>query len=168
MLKEGLAAATQAFEVAEERQPVCRVGIGKPGQEGRSEVSEVIGALSRAEGCWTFDARDRMPRQSRATAHHLGENASTVTRTPSRERVRSSTHLRRCRTCQRRSADTRTASARHWTERPSLHYRLWTSMAAEVTCRIGWRAGAPSLLTIFRPIAPPPRAHAIPCPGREL
>src|SRR5215472_9298767 len=58
---------------------------------GRSEVSEVIGALSRAEGCWTFDARDRMPRQSRATAHHLGENAPTATRTPSRERVRSST-----------------------------------------------------------------------------
>src|SRR5215813_2571562 len=39
------------------------------GLTGRSEVSEVIGALSRAEGCWTFDARDRMPRQSRATAH---------------------------------------------------------------------------------------------------
>src|SRR5215468_1778852 len=26
------------------------------GLMGRSEVSEVIGALSRAEGCWTFDA----------------------------------------------------------------------------------------------------------------
>src|SRR5215467_4694042 len=61
------------------------------GLTGRSEVSEVIGALSRAEGCWTFDARDRMPRQSRATAHHLGENAPTATRTPSRERVRSTT-----------------------------------------------------------------------------
>src|SRR5262250_2692289 len=59
------------------------------GLTGRSEVSEVIGALSRAEGCWTFDARDRMPRQSRATAHHLGENAPTATRTPSRKRVRS-------------------------------------------------------------------------------
>src|SRR5215831_14535955 len=63
------------------------------GLTGRSEVSEVIGALSRAEGCWTFDARDRMPRQSRATAHHLGENAPTATRTPSRERVRSSAPL---------------------------------------------------------------------------
>src|ERR1044071_6602929 len=27
------------------------------------------GFLSRAEGCWTFDARDRMPRPSRPTAH---------------------------------------------------------------------------------------------------
>src|SRR5262249_5327568 len=62
------------------------------GLTGRSEVSEVIGALSRAEGCWTFDARDRMPRQPRATAHHLGENAPTATRTPSSERVRSLPH----------------------------------------------------------------------------
>jgi hypothetical protein len=41
---------------------------------GRSEVSEVIGALSRAEGCWTFDPRDRMPLPSRATAHHPRRN----------------------------------------------------------------------------------------------
>src|SRR5262249_18962210 len=54
------------------------------GLTGRSEVSEVIGALSRAEGCWTFDAPDRMPRPSRATAHHLAENAPTATRVPSR------------------------------------------------------------------------------------
>src|SRR5690349_14056155 len=47
----------------------------RSGLTGRSEVSEVIGALSRAEGCWTFDARDRMPRPSRATALHLVENA---------------------------------------------------------------------------------------------
>src|SRR6516225_10626657 len=40
------------------------------GLTGRSGVSEVIGGLSRAEGCWTFDARDQMPRPSRATAHH--------------------------------------------------------------------------------------------------
>src|SRR6516164_6073303 len=62
------------------------------GLMGRSEVSEVIGALSRAEGCWTFNARDRMPRPSRATAHHVVENAPTETRAPlPRERVRSST-----------------------------------------------------------------------------
>src|SRR6201981_2403197 len=42
------------------------------------------GFLSRAEGCWTFDARDRTPRSSRATAHHLVENAPTQTRAPSR------------------------------------------------------------------------------------
>jgi hypothetical protein len=30
------------------------------------------GLLSQAEGCWTFDARDRMPRSSRLTAHHPG------------------------------------------------------------------------------------------------
>src|SRR6516162_5610040 len=40
------------------------------------------GFLSRAEGCWTFDARDRTPRSSRATAHHLVENALTTTRSP--------------------------------------------------------------------------------------
>src|SRR4029077_19092359 len=32
------------------------------------------GFLSRAEGCWTFDARDRMPRSSPATAHHLADS----------------------------------------------------------------------------------------------
>src|SRR6516225_1851589 len=63
------------------------------GLTGRSEVSELIGALSRAEGCWTFDARDRMPPPSRATACHLVENAPTATRAPfPRERVRSTTH----------------------------------------------------------------------------
>jgi hypothetical protein len=41
-------------------------------------------ALSRAEGCWTFDARDQMPRPSRATAHRFVENAPTQTRAPSR------------------------------------------------------------------------------------
>src|SRR6516225_9863433 len=40
----------------------------RSGLMGRGEPSEVMG-LSRAEGCWTFDAWDRMPRQSRATAH---------------------------------------------------------------------------------------------------
>src|SRR6516225_3514855 len=39
------------------------------GLTGRSGVSEVIGGLSRAEGCWTFDARDQMPRPSRLTAY---------------------------------------------------------------------------------------------------
>jgi hypothetical protein len=38
--------------------------------------------LSRAEGCWTFDARDRMPRSSPATALHLEEIAPTATRAP--------------------------------------------------------------------------------------
>src|ERR1700746_639215 len=56
----------------------------RSGLMGRGEVSDVIGALSRAEGCWTFDARDQMPRPSRATAHHLVENAPTATRAPSR------------------------------------------------------------------------------------
>jgi L-lactate dehydrogenase complex protein LldF len=36
---------------------------------GRSGGADA--ALARAEGCWTFDARDRVPRPSRATAHHL-------------------------------------------------------------------------------------------------
>src|SRR5215831_10424558 len=46
----------------------------RSGLMGRGEPSEVMG-LSRAEGCWTFDARGRMPRPSRATAHHLPEIA---------------------------------------------------------------------------------------------
>ena len=59
------------------------------GLMGRSEVSEVIGALSRAEGCWTFNARDRMPLPSRATAHHPDENTLTMNCAPlPRERVR--------------------------------------------------------------------------------
>ena len=40
------------------------------------------GALSRAEGCCTFDARDRMPRPSRANAHHLVETPLTVSYAP--------------------------------------------------------------------------------------
>src|SRR6516225_12488741 len=47
------------------------------------------GFLSRAEGCWTFHARDRMPRPSRSTAHQPHRNAATTTRAPlPRERVR--------------------------------------------------------------------------------
>jgi len=52
------------------------------GLMGRSEVSEVIGALSRTEGCWTFNARDRMPRPSRATSHHPDKSALTAMRAP--------------------------------------------------------------------------------------
>src|ERR1700757_2570472 len=52
------------------------------GLTGLGEVSEVIGALSRAEGCWTFDARDRVPRPSRATAHHPNKNLPTVSCPP--------------------------------------------------------------------------------------
>src|SRR5215470_7178949 len=53
----------------------------RSGLMGRGEPSEVMG-LSRAEGCWTFDARDRMPRPSRAIAHHLSEIAPTATPAP--------------------------------------------------------------------------------------
>src|SRR6516165_10878544 len=38
--------------------------------------------LSRAEGCWTFDARDRTPCSSRLTAHNLANSAQAVTRAP--------------------------------------------------------------------------------------
>src|SRR3954447_21918174 len=52
-------------------------------------------ALSRAEGCWTFDARDRMPRPSRATAHYLVKIVPAPMRAPlPRARVRSSAHSR--------------------------------------------------------------------------
>src|SRR4030081_3899380 len=43
--------------------------------------------LSRAEGCWTFDARDRMPRSSRLPVHAITavpENPPAST-PPSRE-----------------------------------------------------------------------------------
>src|SRR6516162_7475592 len=53
----------------------------RSGLMGRGEPSEVMG-LSQAEGCWTFDARDRMPRPSRATAHYLSEIAPTATPAP--------------------------------------------------------------------------------------
>jgi hypothetical protein len=50
------------------------------------------GLLSRAEGCWTFDARDRMPRSSYLSVQTLivaADNARSR-RLPPRERVRSS------------------------------------------------------------------------------
>src|SRR6478735_1496744 len=40
------------------------------------------GFLSRAEGCWTFDARDRMPRSSPPIAHRLARSPQAVTRAP--------------------------------------------------------------------------------------
>src|SRR5262249_42090977 len=46
------------------------------------------GFLSRAKGCWTLDARDRMPRPSRLTAYSA-QNARTITPAFPRERVRS-------------------------------------------------------------------------------
>src|SRR5262252_8708473 len=62
----------------------------RSGLTGRDEVPEVIGVLSRAEGCWTFHARDRMPRPSRATALYPVDDASSATDAPlPRERVRS-------------------------------------------------------------------------------
>jgi len=43
----------------------------------------------RAEGCWTFNARDEMPRSSRPTAHPPTiANAPTATRVIPRKRVR--------------------------------------------------------------------------------
>src|SRR5271163_1763249 len=42
------------------------------------------GCLSRAEGCWTFNARDPTPRSSRPTARHLANKAPTVHASPSR------------------------------------------------------------------------------------
>src|SRR5882672_9062327 len=47
--------------------------------------------LSQAGGCWTFDARDRMPQSSRLTAYRLAitrKNLPTATRVIPRERVR--------------------------------------------------------------------------------
>ena len=53
---------------------------------GRPAMPRVAarGFCSRAENCRTFDARDRTPRPSRATAHYPVENAPTATRAPSR------------------------------------------------------------------------------------
>src|SRR6266478_9308288 len=36
---------------------------------GRGRMGGHRRLLSQAEGCWTFDARDRMPQSSRLTAH---------------------------------------------------------------------------------------------------
>src|SRR6266576_2845123 len=55
------------------------------------------GLLSRAEGCWTFDARDRMPRSSRLPVHAIIVAAGNATDhdavTLPRERVRSSARI---------------------------------------------------------------------------
>src|SRR5277367_1188068 len=51
----------------------------RSGLTGRPERLEGIGGfLSRAEGCWTFDARDRMPRSSPPTAHPLTATAKNA------------------------------------------------------------------------------------------
>src|SRR6476646_6360727 len=42
------------------------------------------GFLSRAEGCWTFDARDRMLRSSPPIAHRLARSPPVVTLAPAR------------------------------------------------------------------------------------
>jgi hypothetical protein len=47
---------------------------------GRRERGEVIGGSSRAEGCWTFDARDQTPRPSRPTAHSLANSSRLTSR----------------------------------------------------------------------------------------
>src|SRR6267143_508521 len=66
------------------------------------------GLLSRAEGCWTFDARDRMPRSSRLPVHAIIVVARNATDhdavTLPRERVRSSARRRHRRPSLRTSA----------------------------------------------------------------
>jgi hypothetical protein len=79
----------------------------------------------------SFDAQGPSRRPDQRTK--LRVRVGRFRRTPGRPQ---SAHLRRCRTCQRRLADTRTASARHWTERPSLHCRLWTFMAGDLPHRV--------------------------------
>src|SRR5215203_5930890 len=52
----------------------------------RSERLEGIGGfLSRAEGCWTFDARDRVPQSSPSTAHRHAQLRTGGDARPSRE-----------------------------------------------------------------------------------
>src|SRR5829696_2038275 len=52
----------------------------------RSERLEGIGGfLSRAEGCWTFDARDRVPQSSPSTAHRPAQLRTGGDARPSRE-----------------------------------------------------------------------------------
>src|SRR6266446_3715498 len=80
------------------------------------------GLLSRTEGCWTFDARDRMPRSSRLPVHAIIVVAGNATDhdavTLPRERVRSS------------------ARRRH--RRPSLRMSAFHAIAAVPLCRIGY------------------------------
>src|SRR5712675_928771 len=54
---------------------------------GRGEEAEVIGGPLRAEGCWTFNAQDQMPRSSPLTAHPLTATAKNAPAStpPSRE-----------------------------------------------------------------------------------
>src|SRR5215207_1486482 len=58
----------------------------RSGLTRRSERLEGIGGfLSRAEGCWTFDARDRVPRSSPSTAHRPAQLRTGGDARPSRE-----------------------------------------------------------------------------------
>src|SRR5216683_829886 len=45
---------------------------------GRGEGWDIGGSSLRAEGCWTFNAQDRMPRSSPLTAHPLTANAKNA------------------------------------------------------------------------------------------
>src|SRR5713226_4940963 len=45
---------------------------------GRGEGWDIEGSSLRAEGCWTFNAQDRMPRSSPLTAHPLTANAKNA------------------------------------------------------------------------------------------
>jgi hypothetical protein len=67
---------------------LCRHGE-KPASESPRRKNPRGQTSGFAGYCWTFDARDRMPRSSRPTAHHLAENAPTMTQPLPRERVRS-------------------------------------------------------------------------------
>src|SRR5205823_6615150 len=96
------------------------------------------------EGCWTFNARDRMPRSSRLTAHPrttVAENLPTATRVFPRERVRSLP-----RSGPRRS--------RRYARVPSVDYldklghrRMWVGIQAALTptCHRGGMHDSPAL-----------------------
>src|ERR1700736_2420066 len=148
----------------------------RSGLTGRGEVSEVIGLFSRAEGCWTFDARDRMPRPSRAIAHYPVDNPATAMRSPSRaacapppERVRSSAHPPPCPPSRRRSPPPADSGHSGLGTGTALHAPFRPLPRGPISGELGWLS-ALATRVFHRPLSDPRadlrlRLHRSECDG---
>src|SRR5271154_2259554 len=82
---------TRLLSEAAHRHVLDHAGAQRADGPG-GKIGRHRGFLSRAEGCWTFDARDRMPRSSPPAVQPLNaiaKNVRTAMRGVPRERVRS-------------------------------------------------------------------------------
>src|SRR5271170_107173 len=86
---------TRLLSEAAHRHVLDHAGAQRADGPG-GKIGRHRGFLSRAEGCWTFDARDRMPRSSPPAVQPLNaiaKNVRTAMRGVPRERVRSLPHI---------------------------------------------------------------------------